>query len=167
MPVSPSCVSGISARRFRNCRSFDKLWIFQVWMATFKYQMGRKIRNPRTPSTMQACLFFSNPFLEFCFSSTILLHKFVQDSASIDFLKIPIYCFGTLDTLKKVICMILCNVFFCCAIFIWIWTYKTHDLTDHQLIIGRFVLAIASMGRTKQTPRWPWFIKQLSLHSAP
>ena len=25
MPVSPSGVSGISVRRFRNCRSFDKL----------------------------------------------------------------------------------------------------------------------------------------------
>ena len=30
MPVSPSGVSGISARRFRNCRGFDKLWIFRV-----------------------------------------------------------------------------------------------------------------------------------------
>ena len=54
---------------------------------------------------MQACSFFSNPFLEFCFStpafsSTILLHKFMQ---VFDTLKIPVHCFGTLDTLKKVI----------------------------------------------------------------
>ena len=51
---------------------------FQVWLATYKYQTGRKIRNPRTATTMQACSFFSNPFSEFCFLtpaffSTILL----------------------------------------------------------------------------------------------
>ena len=42
MPVSPSGVSGISARHFRNCRRFDKLWIFRVGPATFKYQTDRK-----------------------------------------------------------------------------------------------------------------------------
>ena len=69
MPVSPSCVSGISARHFRNCRSFDELWIFRVGPAAFKYRTGRKIRNPTIPSTSEACLFFSNPFSEFCFST--------------------------------------------------------------------------------------------------
>ena len=91
MPVSPSWVSGISARHFQNCLGFDKLWILRVWPATFKYQTGRKIRNQGTPSTMQACSFFSNLLLEFCFStpafsSTILLHKLVQ---AFDTLKIP------------------------------------------------------------------------------
>ena len=33
------------------------------------------------------------------------------------------------------------------TIFTWIWTYKTHDLTDHQLIVGSVLLTIASMGR--------------------
>ena len=78
MPVSPSCVSGISTRHFRNCLSFDELWIFRVGPAAFKIQTGRKIRNPRIPTMMQACSFFSNLFSEFCFStpdfsSTILL----------------------------------------------------------------------------------------------
>ena len=51
MPVSPSCVSGISARHFWNCRGFDELWIFRVWPAAFKYRMGRKIPNPTIPTT--------------------------------------------------------------------------------------------------------------------
>ena len=109
MPVSPSGVSGISACHFRTCRSFDELWIFPVGPATFKYRTGRKIQNPRTPSTMQACSFFSNSFS----SLGILLldphfffhqkHKFVH---VFDTLKIPVHCFGTRDTLKKVICLI-------------------------------------------------------------
>ena len=109
MPVSPSGVSGISAYHFRTCRSFDELWILRVWLATFKYQTGRKSRNPRTPSTMQACSSFSNPFLKSCFSnptfsSTILVHNFAQVFYT---LKIAVHCFGTRHTLKKVICLIL------------------------------------------------------------
>ena len=76
--------------------------------------MARKIRNSRSPTTMQACSFFSNPFSEFsfltpAFFSTILLHKFVQ---VLDTLKIPVRCFGTRDTLKKVICLILSYTLF-------------------------------------------------------
>ena len=64
--------------------------------------------------TMQACSFFSNPFSEFCFLTpafffTILLHKFVQ---VLDTLKIPVRCFGTRDTLKKVTCLILSYTLF-------------------------------------------------------
>ena len=96
---------------------------------------GQKIRNPRTPSTMQACSFFSNPFLEFCFStpafsSTILLHKFMQ---VFDTLKIPVHCFGTLDTLKKVICQNFAwsfgTHFFFSSLschFIWIWIIQSY-----------------------------------------
>ena len=51
------------------------------------------------------------------------------------------------------------NFFFCYAILTSIWTYKTADLPDHQLMDGSFLWAIASMGRTKQTPRRPWFFK--------
>ena len=148
MPVSPSGVSGISARHFRNCRSFDELWIFRVGPAAFKYRTGRKIRNPKVPTTSEACSFFSNPFSEFCFLTpafffTILLHKFVQ---VFDTLKIPVRCFGTRDTLKKVICLILSyTLFLLLCHFIWIWTYKTHDLTDHQLIVRSFPPAITFM----------------------
>ena len=159
MPVSPSCVSWISACHFWNChlvcQSFDELWIFQVGPTTYKYQMGRKIRNPRTPSTMQACSFFSNPFLEFCFStpafsSTILFHKFVQ---VFDTWKIPVHCFGTRDTLQKVICLISSYTRFLLLFHShmnlsiknswppWSSTFSWH-----------FLPAIASMGRTKQPP---------------
>ena len=51
MPVSPNGVSGISARHFRNNQSFDELWIFRVRPAAFKYRTGRKIRNPKVPTT--------------------------------------------------------------------------------------------------------------------
>ena len=43
------------------------------------------------------------------FSSTILLHKFMQ---VFDTLKIPVHCFGTRDTLKKVIYLILSYALF-------------------------------------------------------
>ena len=55
------------------------------------------------------------------------------------------------------------------TIFTWIWTYKNHDLTDHQLAIGSFLLAIASMGREQQilSLRWPRFCEQLLFPSVP
>ena len=43
MPVSPSCLSGISACYFRTFRSLDELSIFQVGQATFKY--GRAVES--------------------------------------------------------------------------------------------------------------------------
>ena len=97
--------------------------------ATFKYQTGRKIRNPRTPSTMRACSFFSNLLLEFCFltptfSSAILLHKFVQ---VFNTMKIPDPCFGTRDTLKKVICLILSY-----AIFLLLCYFHMNLNTQHS-----------------------------------
>ena len=42
---------------------------------------------------------------------------------------------------------------------------KNHDLTNHELM--SFLQVIASMGRSEQIPRWPWFFKQLSFHSVP
>ena len=104
----------VSLSDLSELRVLDQLWIFQVRRATYKYQTGRKIWNPTTQSTMQACSFFSNPFSEFCFLtptffSTILLHKFVQ---VLDTLKIPVCCFGTRDTLKKVISLILSYTLF-------------------------------------------------------
>ena len=158
IPVSPSGVSGISACHFRNCRSFDELWIFWVGLATIKYGRAAESETHKTPSTLQACSifwFFSNPFWEFCFStpafsSTILLHRFVQ---VFDTLKIPVHCFGTEILWKRWFAWAFRKHFsFSYAIFTWIWTYKTHDLTDHQLIVGSFLPAIASMGRTTHAP---------------
>ena len=127
MPMSPSSVSGISARYFRDCRSFDELWNFRVGRlgpATFKYGRAVESETQETPSTMQACSFFLIFFLEFClstsaFSSTILLHKFVQ---VFDTLKIPVHCFGTEILWKRLVAWSFrTHVFFCYAIFIWIW----------------------------------------------
>ena len=72
MAVSPSWVSGISACQcchFGNCLSLDKHWIFQVGQVTFKYGQALKSETTKTPSTLQACSFLSNPFLEFCLST--------------------------------------------------------------------------------------------------
>ena len=72
--------------------------------------------------------------LDPAFSSNILLNKFVQ---VFDTLKIPVHCFGTWDTkvFRK-------HFFFCYAIFTWIWTFTTYDLTDYQLTVGSFLPAI-------------------------
>ena len=157
-----------------NCRTLDKLWILQVRPATFKYGRAVQSKTSKAPSTQQACSFFSNPFLEFCFStsalsSIILFHKFVQ---AFDTLKIqcsallwnPRY-FEKGDFFEH-----FASTFsFCYAIFTWMWTYQTHDLTDRPLIVGTFLAAIASMGRSKQIPslRWHRFFEQLSFHSVP
>ena len=72
MPVSPSCVSGISAGHFPTlscvsgisachfpiCQSSDKLWIFLVRPATFKYGQAVQSKTMKTPSTLQAYSFF-------------------------------------------------------------------------------------------------------------
>ena len=114
MPVSPSCVSGVSAYHFRTCRSLVELWIFQVGQGTFKYWLAEGSETTKTPKMMQACSFFLNSFSEFCFStsafsSTIILHKIIQ---VFDTLKIPVHCFGTWNTLKKVICLIVLQALF-------------------------------------------------------
>ena len=136
MSVSPICVSGISVLHFRTCwisalyfrtwRSLDKLWIFRVWPATFKYRRADGSKTAKTPSTLQACSFFSNPFLpvEFClstlgpaFSFIMLFQIFIQ---AFDTLKITEHRFGTRDTLKNMVCLsisqglvlLLCNSYF-------------------------------------------------------
>ena len=116
MPVSPSGVfrdfcfslSGLSELR----RSLDELCIFQFGPASFKYGRAEGSESwtetTKTPSTLQACSFFSNPFLDFClstptFSSIILFHMIVVQT--FDTLKVPVHRFETRDTLKKVICL--------------------------------------------------------------
>ena len=59
------------------------------------------------------------------------------------------------------------GTFSCYAIFKWIWTYKTHDLTDYQLNIGSFLPAITFMWSDRQIPRWPQFFQQPLFPSVP
>ena len=59
------------------------------------------------------------------------------------------------------------GTFSCYAIFKWIWTYKTHDLTDYQLNIGSFLPAITFMWSDRQIPRWPQFFQQQLFPSVP
>ena len=76
-------------------------------------------------------LTLSNHFLEFClstaFSSIILFHMFVQ---AFDTLKIQEHCFGTRDSLKKVICMSILQALFLllCQLHI-----NLHIRTNHWL----------------------------------
>ena len=99
--------------------------------------------------TLQASSFFPNLFLEFCslthsVSSIILFHKFVQAFES---LKIPVCSFGTWDTLKKVICLSISQALFPMLYMnLNVQNYKTHNLTDHQLAVYKFLPAIASRG---------------------
>ena len=177
MSVSPICVSGISVLHFRTCwisalyfrtwRSLDKLWIFRVWPATFKYRRADGSKTAKTPSTLQACSFFSNPFLpvEFClstlgpaFSFIMLFQIFIQ---AFDTLKITEHRFGTRDTLKQVDAWAFCKHFFSCyALFRWIWTNETYDLADYQLAVGSFLRAITFMWSGQRIPGRLQFFQQ-------
>ena len=55
----------------------------------------------------------------------------------------------------------------CYSIFTWIWTCKTHNLSDHQPTLGRFLWANDSMRRSRQILRWPWFFRQHLFFSGP
>ena len=83
--VSPSCLSEIG------CLSISDLleiWFVQLWCVsvTVENPTGGKIWSHEIPFMLQVCLFkfFSNPFLEFCFSTLaffpviLLLIRFVQ-----------------------------------------------------------------------------------------
>ena len=97
-----SSVSLISACHFRNCRI----------LTSFEFSKSRRppldMVGPAVRSI--AFSFFSNLYLEFCFSttafsSTILFHRFVQRSKYLTLWKImeiSIDCFGTQDTLKLI-----------------------------------------------------------------
>ena len=82
MPLSPSCVSGISAYHFRNCRSLDELWFVRVRTASFKYGQALESKTRKIPSTLQACSFFSNPFFEFCFLTPLFLPSYCSTRSS-------------------------------------------------------------------------------------
>ena len=151
--VRDFCVS------FRTCRSWDELWILRAEKSETQ-QLPPQCRHAHSfrilsrNSASWPPLFF-----------TILLHKFVQ---VLDTLKIPVRCFGTRDTLKKVTCLILSyTLFLLLCHFIWIWTYKTHDLTDHQLIVRSFLPAITFMWSDWQIPGWPQFFQQRLFPSVP
>ena len=59
------------------------------------------------------------------------------------------------------------HFFYCYAIFTWIWTYKTHDLTDHQFTVGCFLQAITFMWSDRQIPEWAQFLQQQVIPSVP
>ena len=59
------------------------------------------------------------------------------------------------------------HFFFCYAIFTWVWTCKTHDLTDYQLTVGSFLPSITFMWSNRQIPGWPQFFQQQFFHSVP
>ena len=46
-------------------------------------------------------------------------------------------------------------------------TRNTHDLTDNELTVGSFVLAISFMWSCRQLPEWPQFFQQQSFPSVP
>ena len=81
----------------------------------FKYWRSVESDTHKIPSTVQACSIFSNPLLEFCFSTwdddprVFFHHILAQLRPSIwQYLtQTPVHFFGTRDTLKKVICLSL------------------------------------------------------------
>ena len=102
-------------------------------------------KTPSAVSTLQACSFFSNPFLEFC----LLTPAFFPSTCST--------CLSTRLTHWKFQSIawepkILWKKWFawqpghfartltssCYAIFTWNWTYKTHDLTDYHMFVHAF-----------------------------
>ena len=95
---------------------------FRVGLATFIYGRAKGSETTKTPS-MHAHSFRILSWNS-AFSSIILFHIFVQ---AFDTLKITEHCFGTRDTLKKVICLSISQALFSCyAIFTWIWNTKLY-----------------------------------------
>ena len=74
--------------------------IFEVWQATCNYKLTVDFNTRKIPSMLQACSSFLNPFF---FLTPISFHHIV--SQAFDTLKTPVRCFGTQDTLKKVLCL--------------------------------------------------------------
>ena len=93
---------------------------------------------------------------------------FVQ---AFDALKIQEHRFGTVEPeilRKSWFAWAFRERFFSCyAIFTWIWTYKTHDLTEYQLNIGSFLQATTFMWSDWQIPGWPQFFQKRLFPSAP
>ena len=49
------------------------------------------------------------------------------------------------------------DFFSCCAVFTRIWTHRTYDLTDYQLTVDKFFLALTFMWSGRQFPGWSQF----------
>ena len=175
LAVSPSCISRISACQFQNYWTWDQFWFVLVWLACFNYRQAFESKSMKTPSTLQACSFFSNPCLEFCFSapsfsSVILFDIFVHFTLR-DFqfmLWNPRYS-------QKVLCQCLLQALFSCyPNSTWFWTYKTHDLKVALLQLSELCLyklpCKSSGGRKKKKPfelsfcgyfKFIWWIVQI------
>ena len=132
------------------------------------FKQASKAESTKRASMLQARRIFSNPFLEFClltaFSSITLFYMFVHAFYT---LKIPVHRSGTRDTLKKVIADFGKHFICCYTIFTWIWTCTTHDLADHQLIVGSYPLANPSMERPKLCWRWSQFTQKAIVSFVP
>ena len=129
---------------------------FPIWAGHLSIRTGSPILNLQNLLHATGMLiFFIESFLgillldpRFFFHHIVLFHKFVQ---VFDTLKIPVLCFGF--ALKTVICLSISQLLFhCYAIFTRIWTYKTHGLTDHQLILGSFLPAWEGLNNPEVTP---------------
>ena len=152
MPVSPSGVSGISAFHFRTCRSKDEFEFSESGpppKATLTDRQWNSKPKKLPPRYRHAHSFWILSW----------------NSASQPLLFLPPYCCTSSEsskhlTLWKFQSLILepeilwkryspdpfvRTFFFCYAIFILIWTYKTDDLTDYQLTICSFLPAITFM----------------------
>ena len=90
-------------------------------------------------------LILFNSFLELSFCSSIFFHHLVQQVCPCIWqFEIPMHCFGTRDTLKKLICLsilkafflLLCHFHMNLKILTWIWKYKTHYLIINLLLEG-------------------------------
>ena len=152
MPVSPSWVSGISVSHFRNCRSFDELWIFRVGPATLKDLTGRKSETQALPPRCRHAHSFWILSWNSASRPRFFFHHIVaQVRASIwhfenssPLLWNPRYSEkGDLPEHFASTFSLLCHFH--------------HDLTDFHLTasVGNFLPAITFMWNDWQIPGWP------------
>ena len=163
MPVSPSGVSGISACHFRTCLSLDEFWIIRVGPATFRQAL--KSKTTKTPSMLQACSFFRLLSWNSAFQPPCLLPSSCSKCLSKHW-----HTENSRESLQRIVlepeilwkrwfAWAFHKGFFSCNPNVtWIWTYKTHDLTDNQLTVGSFLPAITFMWSDRQIPAWPQFV---------
>ena len=157
-----AAVSWISACHFWNCWSLDKLSFKWVGQASFRYGRGVESEPRETPSTLQACSFrvlswisasWTLLFLPSSFSAYLSMYSTLSNSNAS--LWSPKY-------FQKVLCLNLSKALFLllCQFSINLNTQNTDDLTDHELTVGSFVLAIAFMWSYRKLPEWPQFFQQ-------
>ena len=118
--------------------------------------MGSESETREIPSTLQACSFFSTPYLEICsalfhflFPHVCICWHFQNSSALLwnpRYFKKVIY-----QSLSQLFGKLFVSGHAAYASFTRIWTYKTHDLPYNQYIDGSFVLGNASIEKTDKS----------------